>query len=138
MDGKAEIMSAYDLLPERERELLRSWPRFEDGEPVAIGDAVEGNRGGAFEVKRITLERGGWTLRDKAQGSYLDLKPGQRAKRADSWELLEADAEKKPCGYLGYPGRCDASCPYFDGARDCSAAMALDIVRRAKALAGVE
>lgn len=57
----------------------------------------------------------------------------------DSWERLEDDAAKDPCAYFGYgPGsfynKCQ-SCPAYGD--DCGPAMAQDVVRRAKALAGV-
>ena len=55
---------------------------------------------------------------------------------ADSWERLEDDAGKDPCGYFGFDGeeicgKCPAS------GKNCEQTMALDIVRRARALAGV-
>ena len=56
----------------------------------------------------------------------------------DSWEQLERDAGSDTCGYFGDNGE-DAhcpDCPVRDG--NCAAEMAQDIVRRAKALAGVE
>ena len=54
--------------------------------------------------------------------------------RPDSWERLEEDAEKDPCGYFGFDGeetcgKCPAS------GKNCEQTMARDIVRRAKALA---
>ena len=57
----------------------------------------------------------------------------------DSWERLEKDAVKDPCRYFG----CDddsiynecQSCPAYGDA--CGPAMAQDVFRRAKALAGV-
>ena len=58
----------------------------------------------------------------------------------DSWEMLEEDARKDICDYFGHdfvsngPGRCNG-CPAEDGV--CSKVMASDLVRRAKALAGV-
>lgn len=58
----------------------------------------------------------------------------------DSWERLEEDAKKDACEYfVGYGdgsvyNKCQ-SCPAYGG--DCGPAMAQDVVRRAKALAGV-
>ena len=57
----------------------------------------------------------------------------------DSWERLEKDAAKDPCVYFGYGdgsiyNKCQ-SCPAYGD--DCGPAMAQDVVRRAKALAGV-
>ena len=57
----------------------------------------------------------------------------------DSWEQLEKDARKDACEYFGCGdgsiyNKCP-SCPAYDD--DCGPAMAQDVVRRAKALAGV-
>ena len=69
----------------------------------------------------------------------------------DSWERLEKDAAKDPCVYFGYgaKGLCgyfgmdDAhdckGCPAYEDSLycDCNIKMTRDIIRRAKALAGV-
>ena len=52
----------------------------------------------------------------------------------DTWERLEEDAEKDPCDYFGFDGeetcgKCPAS------GKNCEQTMALDLVRRARALA---
>jgi len=53
---------------------------------------------------------------------------------ADTWERLEKDAEKDPCGYFGFDGeeicgKCPAS------GKNCEQTMARDLVRRCRALA---
>lgn len=58
----------------------------------------------------------------------------------DSWERFEKDAAKDPCAYFGCGdgsicNKCQ-SCPAYGD--DCGPAMAQDVVRRAKALAGVD
>ncbi len=59
----------------------------------------------------------------------------------DSWERLELDAVKDPCKYFGMVGSvCCKGCPAKsddDNLIMCRVAMTLDIIRRAKALAGV-
>lgn len=61
--------------------------------------------------------------------------------RPDSWERLEEDVRKAGCGYFGIKGlatkKC-IECPKYDTDVSCGRAIRLDIVRRAKALAGVE
>lgn len=64
--------------------------------------------------------------------------------RPDSWERLEEDMAKHPCVYAedvkgGEFSRC-SECPWHSdcGGARASEVMARDIVRRAKALAGVE
>lgn len=41
ISGPVHTVSAYDLLSEGEREVLRIWPRYEDGELVRFGDRVK-------------------------------------------------------------------------------------------------
>lgn len=58
----------------------------------------------------------------------------------DSWELLEEDAAKGVCGYFGMDNApvCKG-CPVYEDKLSCACntKMAQDIVRRAKAIAGV-
>ena len=59
---------------------------------------------------------------------------------SDSWERLEEDASKEPCFYFGFEDKpCDdgAGCP-ANKLGNCSKLKAKDLIRRAKALAGVE
>ena len=59
----------------------------------------------------------------------------------DSWERLEEDAAKDECEYFGINGlavRSCRTCPKYDSDVCCYKAVKLDIVRRAKALAGAE
>ena len=53
---------------------------------------------------------------------------------ADTWERIEEDAEKDPCGYFGFDGeetcgKCPAS------GKNCEQTMARDLVRRCRVLA---
>lgn len=194
-------------LAERERRILDMWPRYEDGEPVMIGDEATNNKNQRFTVKRIEFRHGKWMLNDSVtEGHYLNGKSGKRVKRPapkvldaddveikvgdtvwhhsgfahgvvtsidagslmgtvryvnggvefrdaakdlthtrpDSWEQLEEDAAKHPCDYAKIvTGRefsyCE-NCPWWSrcGGTSKSELMARDIIRRAKALAGVE
>lgn len=191
-------------LTEREREILDMWPKFEDGEPVMIGDEATNNKNQRFTVKRIEFRHGKWMLNDSVtEGHYLNGKSGKRVKRPvqsvldadgveikvgdtvwtldglegvvtklgdgaayiayesdyaqreeadnlthtrpDSWEQLEEDAVKVVCEYAGAVpdefGDYDCNtCRLFDarGNLICEQLMTREIVRRAKALAGVE
>lgn len=65
---------------------------------------------------------------------------GMHLIKPDSWEVLEEDARKDICDYFGHDfvsngSGCCNGCPAEDGV--CSKVMASDLVRRAKALAGV-
>ena len=191
---------------EREREILDMWPKFEDGEPVMIGDGFMGC-GGVNDVvelldfeddnvrlwgesgcdidlglkpvvkrpARSVLDADGveihvgdtvWHHSGFAHGVVTSIDAGSlmgtvryvnggvefrdAAKdlthtRPDSWERLESDAVKGVCEYTGAEPTafgahdCD-TCRFYGehGKLICEQLMALDIVRRAKALAGVE
>lgn len=55
----AEAIAAH-LMPEGVQ-----WPRFGDGEPVRIGDEVEGTGGRRSTVGAVRLSKTGWTLLDQ-------------------------------------------------------------------------
>ena len=83
------------------------------------------------------------TLKDEAGGTWhIDPKKITHA-RPDSWERLEEDAAKHPCVYAegvkgGKFSKC-SECPWgneCDGSR-AGEMMARDVIRRAKALAGI-
>lgn len=118
-----------------------------DGARIEVGDTVYGTgraqgcytviepysedhlkRFGLFGLTvKCTDEDGGCVWCDPKQLTHV---------RPDSWGRLVADAEKTPCRYFDQPDEteCDG-CP-GDGI-DCDRAMAADIVRRARALAGM-
>lgn len=119
-------------------------PRFDDGKPVELGDLILTDRGVAKVV--------GFSVRDDWESwlslDVLDsderickrLDPGECVRRAenDSWERLEADALKSSCGYFN-AGVVD--CPNCSKRKEnilCSRLQTVEIVRRAKKLAGVE
>lgn len=78
-------------LSEREREILDMWPKFEDGEPVMIGDEATNNKNQRFTVKRIKFRHGKWMLNDSVtEGHYLNGKPGECVKRPAP-KVLDAD-----------------------------------------------
>lgn len=78
-------------LTEREREFLDMWPKFEDGEPVMIGDEATNNKNQRFTVKRIEFRHGKWMLNDSVtDGHYLNGKSGKRVKRPAP-KALDAD-----------------------------------------------
>ena len=178
---------------EREREILDMWPKFEDGEPVMIGDGVDSLGGEIIEVYIAGNAAAIWNN----SGNHMHLSLGERVKRParsvldadgveiragdtvwhedgsewlveeitrfgarcfdgdrrrtfipaflthtrpDSWERLEEDAAQGLCEYFGFSDRpCNEGegCPAYeqDG---CAIYKAKDIVRRAKALAGIE
>lgn len=135
-DMEAAHVTKWLKLTERERQILDMWPRFEDGEPVWLGDEV-GDFGG--EIVDIYFNDKGAAIWNNAC-DHLHLAIGERAKRPapkDSWERLEEDASKDTCVYFGGTGHFDCS-ECSSGGINCFRRMKLDLIRRAKALAGVE
>ena len=113
-----------------------------DGVEIHVGDTVWHHSGFAHGVVTsidagslmgtVRYVNGGVEFRDAAK----DL----THTRPDSWERLEEDAEKLACSYLGRSEGTCFGCP-LENCKDfaaCSKEQAKDIVRRAKALAGVE
>lgn len=133
-------------LTDREREILDMWPKFEDGEYVWFGDRYEDWDGLKKEVAAVQFERDERSLLDR-DGFHTCFSFGERVKRTapkDSWEQLEEDARNSICGYFGKGvSECDG-CPAnaiaanSDEFECCERTVKLDIIRRAKALAGVE
>lgn len=118
-----------------------------DGAEIKVGDTVWHHSGFAHGVvtsidagslmATVRYVNGGVEFRDAAK----DL----THTRPDSWERLEEDAVKGVCEYAGAEPTafgahgCD-TCRFYGehGKLICEQLMARDIVRRAKALAGVE
>lgn len=117
----------YELLHianQIERETLPR-PLFEDGEPVQFGDAVCCDDGYTFAVDAIEVMRDGWFSLSKFSCSVsMAIYPGERVKRPeqpDTWEHLAIDVD------TGH------------GFEDMDKAeTAAEVLRRCKALAGVE
>lgn len=109
-----------------ERETLPR-PLFEDGEPVQFGDRFVANTGEVRQVERITcLDNGRFVLMSEYGHRYIvgkEKADGKRAKRpeVDTWERIAADVDSGK-GYAGMD----------------AAEVAADVLRRCKALAGVE
>lgn len=137
-------------------EILKNWPRFDDGDPVEFGDEFQNAHGGASVLRTVLIK----DCRDSLGGDFywklgkgknaVTLKSGERVKRpapkvydtdgveihkGDTWERWIEDADKSPCEYFGSFG------PSCDGCRrdpyTCDSDKDRDLVRRAKALAGV-
>ena len=106
-----------------------------DGEPLEVGQTVYHIADGKEYTVEELFEDGAMVTPDgitggRCRADYLTHE------RPDSWERLEEDAEEDPCGYFGFDGeetcgKCPAS------GKNCEQTMARDLVRRARALAGV-
>lgn len=140
-----------ELSPEMRARLMpegMEWPRFDDGEPVRIGDEVTScdDDGSPMRVGIVRFAGGAARLYDSFGRRVWDdpsegpiRRPAHAAADSPgtegSWERLEKDLEGGACTYFGGHERC-VHCPASDYADACRVLMARDAVRRARALAG--
>ena len=110
-------------------------PMDADGRLVPLStETLYTNDGERVTVEEVIFDGTWWYVRcsDTSRLRLLRLHHAQ----PDSWERLEEDAQKTTCGYFGCDGLC-VHCPADALSRACNVSKALDIIRRAKALAGV-
>ena len=121
---------AADGKPLREGETVWGTGR-EEHEYVILGQPGLGGGAGRFKV----------SCHDVTDDVDCDCDPDLLTHErpvADTWERLEEDAGKEACEYFAHmPCGCETSEMLDETVEKCNAAKARDIVRRAKALAGV-
>ena len=202
MTAIADRIDAERALPEGVE-----WPRFEDGEPVKVGDEVE-YKGETMRVYLATIDADGWALWCAREGidGRLSGSYGERVKRPspkvldadgapievgdtvwatydgrkhivmavcsdgslhpemvtddgcmveykeglwdfakkvtheqpDSWEKLEKDAMGRACELAGSGHLRCSDCEWGKEGIGCQAMARLEILKRAKKLAGIE
>ena len=107
-------------------------PRFEDGEPVKVGDMVLWNDGGAKRVKDIKVKV-------FLEGSCGTCNSVLKRSELDTLERIEEDAKKTFNDYWGCgdaechccPVKVDGKKPYDRcGTDSCAKAQRLDLLRR--------
>ena len=120
-----------------------------DGVEIKVGDTVWNDDGVEMTVTSLVGELPGHVTAhgDNPPATYSINPKRLTHTRPDSWERLEEDARKGVCEYAGAYRKsgtidsheCDG-CRFDDDGNGptCEQQMALDIIRRAKALAGVE
>lgn len=92
-----------------------------------------------FPVEFVDWEETGTTAWEEGS-AFTHRQP--KPEPADSWEKLEEDAKKTPCGYALAP-RDEDGLRTCDGCRfekcgPCHIEKAIDVIKRAKKLAGIE
>lgn len=130
--SKSDERELFTTIADRiEREYM-PLPRFEDGEPVKVGDMVLWNDGGSKRVEDIKVEV-------YLEGSCGTCNSVLKRPVTDTLERIEADAMKK---FADYWGCCDAGCSYCPvivdgkkpneryGTESCAIAQKLDLLRR--------
>lgn len=85
---------------ERERHILDMWPRFEDGEPVMLGDKYEDNEGHECFASGVHLDIDGPSLVD-SEGFHDLYRKGKRVKRPAP-KVLDADGVEIKVGDTVY------------------------------------
>lgn len=130
-------------------DLYMKLPLDADGVPIRIGDVVYGNPGIAWTVVCLRMSKLGCKvemenmpfLRNPDDLSHKKPDPLE-PEPDDSWEKLEEDAKKTSCGYASAPrdenGLTTCEGCRFQKTESCSQEMTLDVLKRAKKLAGVE
>ena len=79
------------VLTDRERQILDMWPRFEDGECVWFGDAVEACHNGAIIVEAIEFTNGKAHVKDAEDGDWTTSMRATRPLKRPSPKVLDAD-----------------------------------------------
>ena len=144
-DPRPCIMCALDNIARRLHALM---PHDAEGREIKVGDTIENVVGAQVQVTDVMAlpvhVNDGGADRLSVGMPYL-----WHVVEPDSWERLEQDAAKHVCEYAGAPRSiADADkytcidCPYDEPGphtdKGCHERMRLDLVRRAKRLAGVE
>lgn len=116
-------------------------PLDADGVPIRIDDVVYGNPGIAWTVVGLRTSKLGWKV-EMDNMPFLCEPDDLTHKKPDSWEKLENDAKKTTCDYASAPcdeyglTTCDG-CRFQKGGL-CHIKKTIDVVERAKKLAGIE
>lgn len=137
----ADIIDSNDnveneQLTDREKKVLEMWPRYVDNnEPVMPLDKVfleDGSLEALYQLHIGAAEYSLYTETDDEPHPH-----GHRLRRyikkPDTWEQLEEDIQKTPDAYFNSENSCDYGIMHLSPYKR----MAVDIVRRAKALANV-
>lgn len=107
-----------------------------DGVEIKVGDTVWTLDGLEGVVTKV--EDGAAYIAYESDYAQCEEAANLTHARPDSWERLEEDAAKSDCDYFGRDvSDCDR-CPARKSTLSCGQSKSLDIIRRAKALAGVE
>jgi hypothetical protein len=121
-----------------------------DGVPIKVGDELYLTDGFIIKLKCVGFSNDGLvkvTNWGSSEGWVPILVEANELthKKPDSWEQIEADEKLYCCEYFGRSYKkclgCQADDPNYhpyDHPYDCNKAKTQDIVRRAKALAGVD
>lgn len=157
-DGASWSLSLHDRAEDTASHRCRLVPALAligaDGVPIGVGDIVyrdddpeplqvdliyAGSMG--YCAVRLKDGAGTYTSADAPRLSHRKPEPLE-PEPADSWEKLEEDAKKTSCGYASAPRDEDGltTCEgcRFQKSESCNQEMTLDVLKRAKKLAGID
>lgn len=110
-----------------------------DGKPLLEGQTVWNEIGLSFKVTATNPKNNSFDAIRDFDGSKCTLNPRIFThERPDSWERIGKDVSKDVCRYFRHGGEECCGCPASNDSRGCTEVMAEDVLRRCKALAGVE
>lgn len=121
-----------------------------DGVPIKVGDTVWATYNGCKHIVMAVCSDGSlhpeMVTDDGCMVEYeeglWDFAKKVTHEQPDSWERLEADANKTVCGYVDAPldedGLTTCEGCRFEHLGECHQEMARDVLKRAKKLAGIE
>ncbi|WP_419039430.1 hypothetical protein [Parolsenella catena] len=112
-------------------------PLDADGVPIRIGDVVYGNPGIAWTVVGLRTSKLGWKV-EMDNMPFLCEPDDLTHKKPDSWEKLEKDAMGRACELAGSGNLWCGDCEWGKEGIGCQAMARLEILKRAKKLAGIE
>lgn len=149
-DCREAELTLEKLADRIDREMVEL-PKDADGKPIRIGDTVYANDGSEFRVCSITVTSEGSAIGVNPLDGFCfcpSMKPERLSHRApepsDSWEKLEEDALKYQCSYFfGISEDKNTTCVNCKKSSEvtgipCRLNMQIDLVKRAKLLAGIE
>lgn len=93
---RVELQRQLGGLSDRERRIMDMWPRFEDGEPVWIGDAVELDDWSDEVLYQVHIGETGFSLYTETHDEWHDSgdmvkRPAPKALDADGVEIKVGD-----------------------------------------------
>ena len=142
---KAELKAEIERLKSEVPGDCMRLPLDADGVPIRIGDESEVD-GDAMTVLGYRFHNDMLLIiaKDKESGLVFTPDPSRvrhyKPEPPDSWEKLEEDALKNSCTYFGKLEELCTVCPHNKEitGRNCGENMKLDLIERAKRLAGIE
>ena len=115
-------------------------PLDADGVPIRISDVVYGNSGVARTVVCLRMSELGCKV-EMENMPFLcepDDLTHKKPEPADSWDMLEKDAMRSACELSGSGHLRCGDCEWGKEDIGCQAMARLEILKRAKKLAGIE